>query len=138
MCLGEGFGRMCRVEGEWDDLADCGIGGWGYRSPYNPEHMIVKRIIALEGDEVRTKRPYPMESAVVPTGHVWVEGEHPDDRRSLDSNTYGPVAKSLVAGQVKAVVWPWAKTGVIRWQDYRGSPRVQQGKHVFPDQYILM
>ena len=129
---------MCRVEGEWDDLADCGIGGWGYRSPYNPEHMIVKRIIALEGDEVRTKRPYPMESAVVPTGHVWVEGEHPDDRRSLDSNTYGPVAKSLVAGQVKAVVWPWAKTGVIRWQDYRGSPRVQQGKHVFPDQYILM
>lgn len=99
---------------------------------------MVKRVIALEGDEVITKEPYPLERAIVPTGHVWVEGEHPDNRRSLDSNTYGPVAKSLIAGQVKAVVWPPAKAGVIRWQDYRGNPRVLQGKHVFPDQYILV
>ncbi|MCJ1245792.1 hypothetical protein MMC30_002996 [Trapelia coarctata] len=105
-------------------------------SPYNPEHMMVKRIIALEGDEVITKRPYPLKKAIVPTGHVWVEGEHPENtRKSLDSNTYGPVAKSLIVGKVRAVVWPWAKAGVIQWQDYRGSPRVQQDKHVIPDQY---
>ena len=91
--------------------------------------MIVKRIVALEGDEVITRRPYPMERAMVPLGHVWVEGENPEDRKTLDSNTYGPVAKSLIVGQVKAVVWPWSKWGLIRWQDYRPNPRVMQGRH---------
>ncbi|MCJ1319077.1 hypothetical protein MMC15_004410 [Xylographa vitiligo] len=100
-------------------------------SPYHPENMIVKRIIAVEGDEVVTRKSYPIERAVVPVGHVWVEGEHPEDRKTLDSNTYGPVAKSLIVGQVKAIVWPWSKIGIIRWQDYRGNPRVLKAKHNF-------
>ena len=56
--------------------------------------MIVKRIIAMEGDEVRTRKPYPFPTEIVPQGHVWVEGEHPEERMSLDSNTYGPVGDS--------------------------------------------
>ncbi|MCJ1481917.1 hypothetical protein MMC06_002078 [Schaereria dolodes] len=88
--------------------------------------MIVKRIIALEGDEVVTRAPYPFARETVPFGHVWVEGEHPEDRMSLDSNTYGPVSKSLIAGKVTGVVWPFPKAGRIRWQDYRGSPRVSE------------
>ena len=98
---------------------------------------MVKRIIALEGDEVITKQPYPLMRAIVPTGHVWVEGEHPDGRRTLDSNTFGPVAKSLLVGQVRAVVWPWTKAGMVQWQDYGGNPRVLRDKHVFPDQYLF-
>ncbi|MCJ1474516.1 hypothetical protein MMC13_003174 [Lambiella insularis] len=106
-------------------------------SPYHPENMIVKRIIALEGDEVVTRKPYPGgETALVPLGHVWVEGENPEDNKTLDSNTYGPVAKSLIVGQVKAVVWPWRKAGLIRWEDYRVSPRVLQGRHTFADQQL--
>ena len=54
--------------------------------------MIVKRIVALEGDVVATRAPYPFTSETVPLGHVWVEGEHPEGRMSLDSNTYGPVS----------------------------------------------
>ena len=57
--------------------------------------MIVKRIIALEGDEVVTRAPYPFARETVPFGHVWVEGEHPEDRMSLDSNTYGPVRSTF-------------------------------------------
>ena len=109
--------------------------------------MIVKRVIALEGDQVRTRAPYPFPRETIPEGHVWVEGEHPEDRMSLDSNTYGPVcpiegrgigseiltmsdqiSKSLIAGKITGVVWPFSKAGSIRWQDYRGNPRVVEGQ----------
>jgi inner membrane protease subunit 2 len=90
--------------------------------------MAVKRIVAVEGDEVRTKAPYPLTHEVVPVGHVWLEGENPDGTKSIDSNTYGPVSKSLIMGKVKAVIWPWPKAGLIRWQDYHGSPRVTENK----------
>ena len=36
--------------------------------------MLVKRILALEGDIVKTLPPYPDQEIVVPQGHVWVEG----------------------------------------------------------------
>lgn len=55
--------------------------------------MAIKRVVALEGDEVVTKKPYPFMTEVVPQGHVWVEGEHPESERwSMDSNCYGPVS----------------------------------------------
>ena len=45
------------------------------RSPYHPEKQVVKRVIALEGDRVYTRAPYPFPIADVPPGHVWVEGD---------------------------------------------------------------
>lgn len=36
--------------------------------------MIVKRILAVEGDTVRTLPPHPDPEVRVPVGHVWVEG----------------------------------------------------------------
>ena len=46
-------------------------------SPENPDRMLVKRILALEGDVVKTLPPYPDQEIVVPQGHVWVEGLMP-------------------------------------------------------------
>ncbi|KAA6414092.1 MAG: mitochondrial inner membrane protease subunit 2 [Lasallia pustulata] len=86
--------------------------------------MVVKRVVALEGDVVATRAPYPFAVETVPLGHVWVEGEHPEARMSLDSNTYGPISKSLIAGKVKGIVWPFAKAGLLRWEDYKGNSRV--------------
>ncbi|KAG7097093.1 hypothetical protein E1B28_004477 [Marasmius oreades] len=64
------------------------------KSPENPERTLVKRIIALPGDLVKTLPPYKEAEVVVPTGHVWIEGDEPF--RSDDSNRFGPVSASLI------------------------------------------
>lgn len=83
--------------------------------------MVIKRVVALEGDAVQTRPPYPFASEVVPPGQVWVEGDQPEGRKTLDSNWYGPISKSLIVGRVMAVVWPWRKRGLIREHEWRGS-----------------
>lgn len=43
--------------------------------PIDSRKMIVKRIIAVAGDVIKTLPPYPDAEIIVPEGHVWVEGE---------------------------------------------------------------
>ncbi len=90
--------------------------------------MAVKRVVALEGDGVITKNTYPVPMEEVPVGHVWVEGDGGEEGRSYDSNYYGPVSKALVVGKVVGVVWPLGRAGWVRWEDWRGSERVVEGK----------
>lgn len=90
--------------------------------------MVIKRVIALEGDEVTTRSPYPFPSAIVPPGAVWVEGDNVESRKTLDSHWYGAIPRSLIVGQVRAVVWPWRKRGRIREEHWRESERVVKGK----------
>ncbi|CAF9936164.1 hypothetical protein IMSHALPRED_010483 [Imshaugia aleurites] len=99
-----------------------------YRSPTNAERFAVKRVIALEGDAVMTKAPYPFAREDVPCGHVWIEGDQLDGNKTMDSNWVGPVSRSLIVGRVGGVVWPWRKAGRIRWEDWKGSDRVLVGK----------
>lgn len=40
----------------------------------NVNYKLIKRVVAVEGDTVRTLPPYPVKEVVVPKGHVWVEG----------------------------------------------------------------
>ncbi|KAL4921985.1 peptidase S24/S26A/S26B/S26C, partial [Aspergillus aurantiobrunneus] len=75
-----------------------------FRSPGNPHNVAIKRIIGLPGDRITTREPCPKDSQIVPFNHVWVEGDAADPRKSLDSNTYGPVSVSLISGRVIAVV----------------------------------
>ena len=85
-------------------------------SPKDPERMIVKRVIAVEGDFVRRRDGFsssgddPIKRTVtgafgevvgiletgwqqIPQGHIWVEGDHGEEqgRWTWDSNAYGPV-----------------------------------------------
>lgn len=98
-------------------------------SPHNPELLAVKRIVAVEGDRVKTRGRYPFVYEDVPVGHVWVEGDNSEKmgEESYDSNFYGPVSKSLIVGRVVGVVWPLGRRGWIRWEDWKGSERVMEG-----------
>lgn len=71
----------------------------------------MKRIIGLEGDTVRTKKPYPFAEEKVPQGHIWVEG---DGEKTLDSNTYGPISRSLIIGKAVYMLLPFRKFGQIQ------------------------
>lgn len=51
--------------------------------------------MALPGETVKTRAPYPLPEVLVPPGHIWVEGE--DWRMSKDSNEYGPVRSFIIS-----------------------------------------
>ncbi|PNY24942.1 Mitochondrial inner membrane protease subunit 2, partial [Tolypocladium capitatum] len=96
----------------------------GLESPVHPETVAVKRVVALEGDVVRTKAPYPIPTVRIPQGHVWVEGDGRPGS-SLDSNTYGPVSRRLLTGRVTHIVYPFRKFGPVRWWEHEGRPLVE-------------
>ena len=67
----------------------------------DPPEYVIKRVIALEGDEVETSAA---SSVVLKRGAAWVEGDNA--LNSIDSNTYGPICLGLVVGKASHVVWP--------------------------------
>ncbi|KAI0638297.1 LexA/Signal peptidase [Trametes polyzona] len=73
--------------------------------------LIVKRIVALEGDVVKTLPPYPDAEVRVPKGHAWVEGDEPF--RTEDSNRFGPVPLGLVQSRLAFILWPWERIGPL-------------------------
>ncbi|KAK7956760.1 mitochondrial inner membrane protease subunit 2 [Apiospora aurea] len=89
-------------------------------SPFNPETRVIKRVVGLEGDIIRTKPPYPVATVQVPPGHVWVEG---DGDVTQDSNTYGPIATGLIIGKVTHIVWPLHRVGRVKWEEYAAKIR---------------
>ena len=86
------------------------------RSPANSSHVAIKRVVGLPGDRITTREPCMKPTQIVPFNHVWLEGDAADPRKSLDSNTYGPVSISLITGRVFAVLgprWRW-----LNWKDW--------------------
>jgi inner membrane protease subunit 2 len=96
------------------------------RSTQDPKKIIIKRVIALEGDIVQTRPPCAEPYVTVPAGHMWVEG---DGDETLDSNTYGPVSVRLVTGHITHILWPLRKAGWVRWREHRDTERVQEYVH---------
>lgn len=82
-----------------------------YSSPVDPERLVVKRIIGLEGDIVRTRHPFPQNLVAVPKGQLWVEGD--EAFHSLDSNSYGPIPIALVTAKVTHIVFPFTRIGRV-------------------------
>ncbi|KAL0949694.1 hypothetical protein HGRIS_009731 [Hohenbuehelia grisea] len=81
-------------------------------SPMNPERMLIKRILAVEGDVVQTLPPYPDPTVIIPKGHVWVEGD--ESFRTDDSNRFGPVPSALIESKLISIIWPLNRFGVFR------------------------
>nr|XP_027205373.1 mitochondrial inner membrane protease subunit 2-like [Dermatophagoides pteronyssinus] len=78
-------------------------------SPNNPNQIIIKRVIGVEGDTVVTRRNFKFETIRIPKGHCWVEGDN--HTKSMDSNIFGPVSVGLITAQAKYIIWP-----PKRWQ----------------------
>jgi len=87
------------------------------RSPDDPKYELVKRVIALEGDVVKTLPPYPDAEVRVPRGHIWVEGD--EHFRSDDSNLFGPVPMGLVDSKLTFILWPFSRFGPLREKNRR-------------------
>ncbi|KAF2722981.1 LexA/Signal peptidase [Polychaeton citri CBS 116435] len=124
-----------------------------FMAPYRPEGNAVKRVIALPGDTVLLdprRRPHESRDdmasgqlwdswegrVTVPWGHVWVEG---DNRHySMDSNTYGPISKSLIVGRAQSIVLPLSRLGSKPWEDAsvsRSRTRVVRGRPMIPEEF---
>lgn len=80
-----------------------------FRSPSNPEKILTKRIVGLQGEQIRPKSPYPKSVATIPRNHFWVEGDNA--MHSIDSNTFGPISQGLIIGKALTVLWPLSRYG---------------------------
>lgn len=81
-----------------------------FRSPSDPEKLVIKRVIGLQGEVIKPKQPpYPRKQAKVPRNHLWVEGDN--SFHSIDSNTFGPISQGLVVGKVSSIIWPLSRIG---------------------------
>ena len=76
---------------------------------------MIKRIVGLEGDVIRTRRPYPKKHVVVPRGQVWAEGD--EAFHSVDSNTYGPIPIALITAKVTHIVYPFGRARRVEWDE---------------------
>ncbi|CAK8991638.1 Mitochondrial inner membrane protease subunit 2 (IMP2-like protein) [Durusdinium trenchii] len=72
-----------------------------FRSAEQPDRLLIKRLIGLEGDWVVNRKGHYVH---IGKGHCWVEGDNTE--HSIDSNQYGPIPLALITGRVSHVIWP--------------------------------
>ncbi|KAJ5914495.1 hypothetical protein N7504_003378 [Penicillium tannophilum] len=90
-----------------------------FRSPANSNHIAIKRVVGLPGDRITTREPCMKRTQIVPFNHVWLEGDAEDPRKTLDSNTYGPVSISLITGRVLGILGPRMRW--LNWEDWEAG-----------------
>ncbi|KAI1006297.1 hypothetical protein K3495_g1927 [Podosphaera aphanis] len=114
---------------KWDPTAKLKRGTVvSLRNPLNPEILQIKRIIALEGDTVSTRKPCPTPAVKVPRNHVWVEGDNEDATKTLDSNTYGPIPVNLIQGIITHILLPLGRCGQVVHSNPKCESRVIEGQ----------
>lgn len=77
-------------------------------SPHDPRRHIVKRLVGLPGDWVKSRKG---DLKNVPKGKVWIEGDN--HFASVDSESYGPVPTALICATVSCVLWPPSRWGRV-------------------------
>eukprot|EP01018_Ginkgo_biloba_P010964 Gb_30567 [translate_table: standard] len=81
----------------------------------DPRKIICKRVVGLEGDPMKIyaaghgeeNQPDHGEESqpdVVPTGHIWIQGDNLS--LSNDSRHFGPVPSALLQGKLLLRIWP--------------------------------
>lgn len=80
-----------------------------FKSPTDPEKLLTKRVLGLQGDTIKCLDRYPKPTTIIPRNHLWVEGDN--EFHSIDSNNFGPISQALVIGKVVGVIWPLNRIG---------------------------
>jgi signal peptidase I len=88
----------------------------GFINPKDPEERLIKRVVGLPGDLVKTFH-YKRKYVLVPEGHCWVEGDNYS--KSGDSNRFGCMSMGLIQGKAKAYVrkssdFPFISFGLLK------------------------
>lgn len=97
---------------------------------------VCKRITGLPGDQILQPNG---SIETVPDGHIWLEGDNPNN--SSDSRSYGALPMALLQGRVLLRVWPirgnaWMRRGARpRWYHVSDSgstvlPAGYKGEHI--------
>ncbi|KAH9382829.1 hypothetical protein HPB48_023391 [Haemaphysalis longicornis] len=94
------------------------------RSPRDPQQKLIKRVVALEGDTVRTLG-YRERLVTVPRGHFWLEGTTTPTRWT--ATRFGPVRPGPARGQGLAPRLAPQPLGAPRGARARGPPAPQDG-----------
>lgn len=66
-----------------------------FRSPLDPDEVLVKRISALPGELIA--------SQIVPAGHYFLLGDNRGN--SVDSRRWGPLPRHRIIGRARIVLW---------------------------------
>jgi len=72
--------------------------------PHRPGYEIVKRLVAVPGDEIKDRILGPNE--------YWVEGDF--EQHSTDSREFGPIARSQLKAKAVLIYWPLDRRRVVR------------------------
>lgn len=126
-------------------------------TPHKAEGKAVKRVVALGGDTVRLdpkRRPADAQNGrpsdagkrwdimfaqhggkvEIPQGHVWVEGDN--WRLSHDSNSFGPISRSLITGKAVSILLPWRQFGQTPWNGWKSRTKVIHGHEIVDNDAI--
>lgn len=116
-------------ESLWEDVSDAFKSLFGF--PTGTSQDFIKRVIAIEGDEVKGRKGRvfvngdPLEEAylsegvetasfgpvAVPSGHIFVMGDNRNN--SDDSRNFGPVRVGKVIGHAFVLIWPPADFSIL-------------------------